>query len=108
MTVRPADAAAETATATDDETIRICCYGDSNTWGYDAFTPCEPGALRRFGETERWPRVLAAALGPGYSVVEEALNGRTTILDDPFMNEYDCNGRAVTASSGGKLAAAPR
>jgi lysophospholipase L1-like esterase len=59
----------------------ILCYGDSNTWG------CIPeegeGPARRFGPDVRWPRVLRTELGEGYDVVEEGLNGRTTIWDDP-------------------------
>ena len=73
----------------DEDVQRIVCYGDSNTWGLDAFTPGE--AMRRFKHP--WPRVLARQLGPGYDVVSEGLNGRTTIVDDPFMDSYDVNGR---------------
>jgi lysophospholipase L1-like esterase len=60
----------------------ILCYGDSNTWG------CIPEdseeRARRFGPEERWPGVLRQALGSGYSIVEEGLNGRTTVWDDPL------------------------
>ena len=73
----------------DEEVQRIVCYGDSNTWGLDAFAPGD--AMRRFKHP--WPRVLARKLGPGYDVVSEGLNGRTTIVDDPFMAEYEVNGR---------------
>ena len=55
----------------------ILCYGDSNTWGYI------PGGTGRHTWDVRWPGVLQNALGPTYHVVEEGLNGRTTILDDP-------------------------
>lgn len=58
---------------------RILCYGDSNTWGYD------PAGNKRFDESERWTRLLAKALGDGYSVIEEGLNGRTTVFDDPLV-----------------------
>jgi lysophospholipase L1-like esterase len=68
----------------------ILCYGDSNTWG------CIPeegdGPARRFGPDERWPGVLRHELGDGYGVVEEGLNGRTTVWDDPL--EPYRNGRA--------------
>lgn len=57
---------------------RILCYGDSNTWGYD------PVTKDRFDAETRWTRVLARALGPGYEVIEEGLNGRTTVWDDPI------------------------
>jgi len=73
----------------DEDVQRIVCYGDSNTWGLDAFTPGD--AMRRFKHP--WPRVLARKLGPGYDVVSEGLNGRTTMVDDPFMSDYDVNGR---------------
>ena len=73
----------------DEDVQRIVCYGDSNTWGLDAFAPGD--AMRRFKHP--WPRVLARKLGPGYDVVSEGLNGRTTIVDDPFMDSYDVNGR---------------
>jgi lysophospholipase L1-like esterase len=32
--------------------------------------------------------VLDNGLGEGYKVIEEGLNGRTTIRDDPFNNSY--------------------
>ena len=56
----------------------ILCYGDSNTWGYD------PATGGRFGPDARWPGVLARELGDGYAVIEEGLNGRTTVWDDPI------------------------
>jgi lysophospholipase L1-like esterase len=56
----------------------IVCYGDSNTWGYN------PATANRFSITERWTGVLAQELGADYHVIEEGLNGRTTIWDDPF------------------------
>ena len=55
---------------------RILCFGDSNTYGYDFLNG-------RFDDETRWTRRLAAALGEGYAVVEEGLNGRTFIHDDP-------------------------
>ena len=56
----------------------VLCFGDSNTWGYD---PAEPG--RRYPRDVRWPGRLARALGDGWWVIEEGLNGRTTTLDNP-------------------------
>jgi len=55
----------------------VLCFGDSNTWGY------EPGTGRRHGHDVRWPGVLRRKLGTDYHIVEEGLNGRTTVLDDP-------------------------
>jgi lysophospholipase L1-like esterase len=59
----------------------VLCYGDSNTWGY------EPATGERFPEEVRWPGVLARELGNGFRVIEEALNGRTTVREDP-VEEY--------------------
>jgi lysophospholipase L1-like esterase len=56
----------------------ILCYGDSNTWGYN------PRTLDRFPIEERWTGVLAQDLGDAFRVVEEGLNGRTTLWDDPI------------------------
>jgi lysophospholipase L1-like esterase len=56
----------------------IVCYGDSNTWGAD------PAGSGRLGPDVRWTGVLAAALGAGYKIIEEGLNGRTTTVDDPI------------------------
>lgn len=59
--------------------IRVLCYGDSNTWGYIAGT-----AQRR---EERWTAVCQRILGEDYTIIENGLNGRTTVFDDPF-NDY--------------------
>ncbi|MGI6778927.1 MAG: SGNH/GDSL hydrolase family protein [Acetivibrionales bacterium] len=56
----------------------ILCYGDSNTWGYNARTK------ERFSPDVRWTGILAKELGTGYRVIEEGLNGRTTVWDDPI------------------------
>lgn len=58
---------------------RILCFGDSNTHGY-----CGEKGGKRFDETIRWPCILQAELGTGYTVVEEGLNGRTTVFEDPL------------------------
>jgi lysophospholipase L1-like esterase len=68
----------------------ILCYGDSNTWGCVPAEGDEP--TQRYGPDERWPGVLRRDLGDGYWVVEEGLNGRTTVRDDPL--EPHRNGRA--------------
>jgi len=61
-------------------TRTVLCYGDSNTWG--AATVARPDD--RYGPEERWPGVLRATLGPDWLVIEEGLNGRTTVSDDPI------------------------
>lgn len=58
----------------------ILCYGDSNTWGH------EPISGVRFPLDVRWPGVLRKQLGDGYWVIEEGLNGRTTVMDDPVVD----------------------
>lgn len=57
----------------------ICCYGDSNTWGFEASTELR---LQRW---RRWPGVMQRELGDDVHVVEEGLNGRTTVFEDPFQ-----------------------
>ena len=56
----------------------ILCYGDSNTWG------CAPVTMKRYDYAVRWPGVMASLLGPECHVYENALNGRTTVFDDPI------------------------
>ena len=63
----------------------VLCYGDSNTWGYN------PVTQDRFPRDQRWPGVLRRELGEGYLIIEEGLNGRTTVWDDPI--EGHKNGR---------------
>ena len=60
----------------------IVCFGDSNTYG----TPALPalGVWARFAAADRWPGVMRAALGDGFTVIEEALPGRTSVHDDPI------------------------
>lgn len=59
-------------------TLTLVCYGDSNTHGFD------PATESRFPPEVRWPGVMRAALGEGFSVIEEALGGRTTVWDSPL------------------------
>ena len=62
----------------------ILCFGDSNTWGYSALTK------ERFPRDVRWPGVMRKELGDEYIILEEGLNGRTTVWEDPI--EIDKNG----------------
>ena len=55
----------------------VVCFGDSNTYGYDPVTG------DRFPETVRWTCLLQGLLGDGFKVIEEGLNGRTTVFEDP-------------------------
>ena len=56
----------------------ILCFGDSNTHGYCAATG------GRFDETKRWTGLLQTYLGDSCRVIEEGLNGRTTVFEDPL------------------------
>jgi len=68
------------------EKIRILCYGDSNTWGYI------PGSdHQRFGE-ERWTRRLSNLLGESFEIIEEGLNSRTLLSNDPRPGKEGKNG----------------
>lgn len=60
---------------------RILCFWDSNTWGYI------PGSGERFSKHSRWPGVMAGLLGDSFEIVEEGLNGRTTVWDDPIEGD---------------------
>lgn len=60
----------------------ILCYGDSNTWGFD------PSSGGRYPPEVRWTGVLRRELGEGYTVIEEGLNGRTTVWDDPVQGVH--------------------
>lgn len=61
----------------------ILCYGDSNTYGYD------PASGMRYPENLRWTGRLKSFLGPGYAVIEEGCNGRTTVFREPG-EEWKC------------------
>ncbi|MFT4929295.1 MAG: lysophospholipase L1-like esterase [Phenylobacterium sp.] len=54
----------------------ILCFGDSNTWGY------APGTGYRYPFDQRWTGVLQQALIGDTRIIEEGLNGRTTLHDD--------------------------
>ncbi len=63
----------------------IVCFGDSNTWGFDAST------CGRFSKDIRYPRVLEKRLNARssdikYRVIEEGLSGRTFAFDDPISD----------------------
>ncbi|MEM7316656.1 MAG: pyridoxamine 5'-phosphate oxidase family protein [Planctomycetota bacterium] len=64
------------------ETARqILVYGDSLSWGVI------PGTRQRFEFDKRWPGVMECELnesGDSIRVIEDCLNGRRTILEDPY------------------------
>ena len=57
----------------------VICFGDSNTWGYEASTGS------RLGRWERWPGVAQRELGDAVYVIEEGLGGRTTAFEIPGL-----------------------
>ena len=65
----------------------VLCFGDSNTRGYN------PLNLGRLPYDDRYPGALQNILGDEYYVIEEGLDGRTTMLlreDEPFRNANYC------------------
>jgi lysophospholipase L1-like esterase len=62
----------------------ILCFGDSNTWGY------RPDGTGRFDWETRWPGILQHELSGFARVIEEGLNARTTVFDDPVEGVSVC------------------
>lgn len=56
----------------------VLAFGDSLTWGFI------PGTRRRYPREVRWPRVLEKGLHGQAEVLDNALNARTTVHDNPF------------------------
>ena len=65
-----------------EQPVRVVCYGDSNTYGFDP----DPYA-DRYPESVRWTCVLQEQLGNGWQIIEEGKNGRATgyRMDSVFM-----------------------
>jgi lysophospholipase L1-like esterase len=62
----------------------ILCFGDSNTWGYQAGSiDLETLMAKRLSFEQRWPGILQKGLGESCRIIEAGLNGRTTNIDDP-------------------------
>jgi lysophospholipase L1-like esterase len=60
---------------------QILVYGDSLSWGI------VPGTRSRLPFAERWPVILERELvraGTSVRVIEDCLNGRRTVWEDPF------------------------
>ena len=73
---------------------RVLCYGDSNTWGFTPITG------ERYDENTRWPKVCQQLLGSEYEILEDGLNGRTTVFDRPWSdhrNGLDALGYSLLA-----------
>lgn len=58
----------------------VLVFGDSLTWGFI------PGTRSRYPRDIRWPRVLEAGLGGEVDVVDNGLNARSTVHDNPFRD----------------------
>ena len=67
--------------------ISILCYGDSLSWGII------PGTRQRYPYQKRWTGILQERLGTDVRIIEECLNGRTTVYEDPFRPQR--NGREM-------------
>lgn len=61
---------------------RMICFGDSNTFGYDAGSRLG----RQLEEKERWPEVFADVTG--WDIVNEGMNGRE-IPEGWFLERFD-------------------
>jgi lysophospholipase L1-like esterase len=59
----------------------ILCFGDSLTWGFVA------GTWERHKFDDRWPNALGAGLKGKARIIEEGMNGRTTVFPDPTVGE---------------------
>lgn len=71
----------------------VLCYGDSNTHGtlpidFDILDTSFIPAFYRLPKEKRWTGILQKELGSEYEVIEEGLNGRTTVWDDPIEGSY--------------------
>jgi len=72
--------------STAEDMQQILVYGDSLSWGL------VPGTRRRHPFGVRWPGVLEGRLNAGAAtvrVVEDCLNGRRTVWEDPFKPGRD-------------------
>ena len=62
--------------------IKVVCYGDSNTYGYNPYH-------ERYDKA--YPEILGSILGNNYKVYNEGLNGRTSIYNDPNPERIGIN-----------------
>lgn len=74
----------------------ILCFGDSNLRGFIPGSFDETiGLSKRFPKSIRWTGVMQHYLGKNYDVIEEGLNGRTTIYDEIDPGRDFRNGSAL-------------
>ena len=65
---------------------QILIYSDSLTWGI------VPGSRKRLSFEKRWPGVFEHSLiksGRNIRVIENCLNGRRTVWNEPFRESRD-------------------
>lgn len=67
---------------------KILAFGDSNTWGWNPSNDLK-GPPARWDDEVRWTGVLERELGGEFDVINEGLNARTTVWEDP-IEEYRC------------------
>jgi len=76
--------------------LKILCFGDSNTWGYvPGSWDAELKTCDRFGERLRWPSILHNLLmrsGIPCDITEDAVPGRT--VDIEHKDNPELNGKA--------------
>ena len=58
----------------------VLAFGDSIMWGFI------PGTRERYPRDVRWPRVLQKGIGDQVEILDNALNARTTVHDNPFRD----------------------
>ena len=90
-------------TASAQEPRTVLCFGDSNTWGFN------PDGGGRLPHDTRWPNQLEQQLnrrasGQAWRTIEDGLNSRTWLLDDPigtarYGAQYSCSGRSGLMTS---------
>lgn len=64
----------------------ILFFGDSNTWG---FIPAS--YFQRYPFEKRICGILQKNLGNEYRIIEETLNGRMTVWEDPFNSDKNAS-----------------
>ncbi len=64
----------------------VLCFGDSNTWGYDParYDMAANFAMRHEFDV-RWPGLVQTALKDEVRIIEDAINGRTSMKTDDYM-----------------------
>ena len=71
------------------------CFGDSNTHGTLAMR--HMGDRRRLDRDQRWPSVMAAALGDSWDIIAEGHPGRTSVFEDPIEGKHKSGLRVLHA-----------